>query len=39
LPISKGKALLNTGGTANMLLGGWQIGSILTLQSGFPLTV
>lgn len=39
LPIGKGKALLNAGGPVNVLLGGWQIGSIVTLQSGFPVNV
>lgn len=38
LPIGKGKAL-NLNGLANTLLGGWQLGGILTFQSGFPLTV
>lgn len=39
LPIGKGKPVLDTGGVTNVMLGGWQVGSILTLQSGFPLTV
>lgn len=38
LPIGKGKALaLN--GLANVLLGGWQLGGIVTFQDGFPNTV
>jgi len=40
LPIGRGKALL--GGmnrVANALIGGWQIGGIVTLQSGFPFTM
>jgi hypothetical protein len=40
LPIGKGRALLgNANGFTNALLGGWQIGSIATLQSGFPFTL
>jgi hypothetical protein len=38
LPIGKGKAL-NLDGIANTLLGGWQLGGILTFQSGFPNTI
>jgi hypothetical protein len=37
LPIGKGRAL-NLDGWANTLLGGWQLGGILTFQSGFPAT-
>ncbi len=36
LPVGSGKALLNRGGVVNELLGGWQIGSIYTLQTGLP---
>jgi hypothetical protein len=39
LQIGKGKRFLNRGGVSNVLLGGWQLGSILTLQTGFPITV
>lgn len=39
LPIGPGKSFLNSGGLAGVLLGGWQIGGILTLQQGVPLTV
>jgi hypothetical protein len=38
LPLGKGKRYLGGGGPGAFLLGGWQLGSILTLQSGFPLT-
>ncbi|HZT29311.1 MAG TPA: TonB-dependent receptor [Bryobacteraceae bacterium] len=39
LPVGKGKRLLgNAGGAANALVGGWQVGTIFTLQDGFPLT-
>jgi hypothetical protein len=30
---------MNRGGVADAALGGWQLGSILTLQTGFPYTV
>jgi len=39
LPFRKGKRLLNHGGPINAILGGWQLGSIVTLQTGFPISV
>jgi Carboxypeptidase regulatory-like domain len=39
LPIGKGRRFLNRGGIADAALGGWQLGSIVMLQSGFPYTV
>jgi Carboxypeptidase regulatory-like domain len=39
VPFGKGRQFLNTGGVANAILGGWQLGSIITLQSGFPFTL
>jgi hypothetical protein len=36
LPVGKGRKWLSTGGVANVAVGGWEIGSIITLQSGFP---
>jgi hypothetical protein len=39
LPVGKGKRLLGSGGIADVFLGGWQLGGILTLQDGFPFTV
>jgi hypothetical protein len=39
LPFGKGKTLLNRGGIANAIVGGWQISSILTLQTGTPSDV
>lgn len=36
LPVGSGKAFLNRGGILNELLGGWQIGSIYTVQTGLP---
>lgn len=39
LPFGRGKHFLRgLGRTSNALLGGWRIGSIITLQTGFPFT-
>jgi hypothetical protein len=38
LPIGKGKPILNHG-IASVLLGGWQLNSIVTRSSGFPVTI
>jgi hypothetical protein len=38
LPFGKGQSYFsNAGNAANMLLGGWQIGGISRIRSGFPL--
>jgi hypothetical protein len=37
LPVGKGRAFLNRGGIWNALLGGWNLSSLSTLTSGFPL--
>jgi hypothetical protein len=39
LPVGKGRAWLNQGGVANAILGGWQLGGIITMQSGFPVNL
>lgn len=40
LPFGKGKPMLNNGGRVlNALAGGWQLSSIITLQTGFPVNV
>ncbi len=39
LPFGKGKALNVENGFLNTLVGGWQVGSILTIQTGFPMTI
>lgn len=39
LPFGSGRPYMNTGGIADAILGGWQIGGILTLQQGLPFTV
>jgi Carboxypeptidase regulatory-like domain len=38
LPVGKGKAFLDHG-IASAILGGWQLNSIVTKSSGFPLTI
>jgi hypothetical protein len=39
LPIGSNRRFLNRGGAVDALLGGWQLGGIFTMQSGFPFTV
>ncbi|MGH9852547.1 MAG: TonB-dependent receptor domain-containing protein [Blastocatellia bacterium] len=39
LPVGKGKRLLSDNRVADFVLGGWQLGGILTLQDGFPFTL
>ena len=39
LPIGKGGLILNNGGLASTLIGGWQVNSIVTLETGTPFTV
>ncbi len=39
MPFGKGKKLANRGGLANQVVGGWQVGSIITTQSGRPLNL
>lgn len=39
LPFGKGKQWMNSSGLANAALGGWQLGGIVTLQSGFPNSI
>ncbi|MDQ2945119.1 MAG: hypothetical protein M3Y27_04125, partial [Acidobacteriota bacterium] len=39
LPFGKGKPLVNRGGFINEIVGGWQLGSILTWQAGSPFTI
>jgi len=38
LPVGKGKHVNITNPFANSVIGGWQVGSIFTVQSGFPIT-
>jgi hypothetical protein len=37
LPFGKGRAFMNRGGIANVILGGWQISPLLTYATGTPL--
>jgi hypothetical protein len=39
LPFGKGQRFLDAGGVANVLFGGWEFGTLLNVQTGFPLTV
>jgi hypothetical protein len=39
LPFGKGKTLLNGGGLASALAGGWQVNGIFSVYSGAPFTV
>ncbi len=39
LPFGKGKRFLASGGAVNRLVGGWQLGSIVTLSDGTPINV
>jgi hypothetical protein len=40
LPVGKGKRFANDAGpVADKIIGGWGVNSIITLQSGFPLTI
>jgi len=38
LPVGKGQKFLNRGGVADAVLGGWHLGGIITLRSGFPFS-
>jgi Carboxypeptidase regulatory-like domain/TonB dependent receptor len=37
LPFGKGQRFLNHGGAVNQIVGGWQLSTITTLQSGMPV--
>ncbi len=39
VPFGKGRKHNIDSALANGIIGGWQVGSIITLQSGFPITV
>ena len=39
LPIGKGGLILNDGGLASRMIGGWQVNTIVTLETGTPFTV
>ncbi len=37
LPFGKGRKFADQGGVVNQIVGGWQVGSIITIQNGRPL--
>jgi hypothetical protein len=39
LPIGSGRKYLSRGGVLDVIAGGWQIGGMLRMSSGFPLTI
>jgi len=39
LPFGKDRRWMSSSGVADVLLGGWQVSGILTMQDGFPFTV
>jgi hypothetical protein len=39
LPVGKGKPLNISNGFLNAIIGGWQVGGIVTLQSGIPANI
>jgi hypothetical protein len=39
LPFGEDRKYMNRGGVVDYVLGGWQLGGILTLQDGFPFTL
>jgi hypothetical protein len=39
IPAGKGKGWNIQNGFANAVIGGWQVGSIITIQSGYPLNL
>jgi hypothetical protein len=39
IPVGKGRRFLDHGGIANLLIGGWELGTLLNIQTGFPLTM
>ncbi len=39
LPVGKGRRVNIDNGFVNALIGGWQVGSIFTMQSGYPLNI
>jgi hypothetical protein len=38
LPVGKGRRYLNNNRAADLVLGGWHVGGIFTLRSGFPFS-
>jgi TonB dependent receptor len=38
IPVGKGRSFLNRGGVLDAMIGGWHVGGIITLRSGFPFS-
>jgi hypothetical protein len=38
LPFGRGQRFANTGGVLNQVIGGWQLSTITTIQSGLPIS-
>jgi hypothetical protein len=38
LPVGKGRQFLNQGGVLDAIVGGWHLGGIISLRSGFPFS-
>jgi hypothetical protein len=39
VPVGQGRKYLSRGGVVNAIIGGWQLGGVMRISSGFPLTV
>lgn len=39
IPVGKGRKMDIQNGFANAIIGGWQLGSIISIQTGFPITI
>jgi hypothetical protein len=39
IPVGKGRGLNVDNGVLNAIVGGWQVGSIIAVQTGFPYTI
>ncbi len=39
LPFGRGKAFVNSSGALDRIVGGWTVGTIATIQSGFPFRI
>lgn len=39
LPFGRGRRWMDVGGIANVVLGGWEFGSLMAIQTGFPITI
>ncbi|MFN0086952.1 MAG: carboxypeptidase regulatory-like domain-containing protein [Blastocatellia bacterium] len=39
LPFGKGRRFADRGGISNLIIGGWEFGTLFNVQTGFPFTV